>query len=956
MRRLHATTGGRPAALLNLLLVLALITSAVAPMAATAAPVVIASGTVTSASSTDPIPGAYVSVRFNDPGMGWSDLGGVTTDANGDYTIYDDAGNGAGEYQLTVSATSFVTQKDTPVSWDGATTVPMDFALTDATQISSGMVTDAATTAAIGGAQILAERDASGSGEWVQAGYAVTGIDGGYTVYDEAGLGAGNYRLTAIAAGYVADDITSAWDGSTPLALNLALDRPTPLATGTVSSSGLGLEGAYVWAEFHDPTSGEWWNAGSTITDANGDFSLLDIGQYGAGEYRFSAAAGGYQLGTQTGTWNGTDSLVVDFELLPETPLATGSITETVTGDPIVGATVQAEFYDADDKQWLYAGETLTVAGGAYELPDDYLYGAGDYRIWAWADGYEALTALVTRTGIETLHVDLVLSPPTLDAFEPDDTSGTAKPLVLGADPQARTLFPAGDLDWASFEATAGTTYAFETTQRGPVATDTYLTLFAGDGTTVLAQNDDSGSALARIEWLAEEDRTVYVRVRHADDGVGTGLYGLRAILDPTVPNQAPVAVADSYSVDEDEVLAVAAPGVLSNDTDPDSDPEFDPLTSVRDTDVADGELTLNSDGGFSYVPEADFFGTDTFTYHANDGELNSNTVTVTITVNPIDEPPTELVITPIAGASRIDTAIEASKKAFPEGADTVVIATGYNWPDALGGASLAGALGGPILLTKPDTLPATVLAEVDRLGAGKAVILGGTGAVSPAVESSLNAVLGSANVDRIAGDNRYETARMISARCVDELGASYDGTAFLATGLNFPDALGASPLAAAKGWPIYLVKPTTGADAALVSALRSDGVEHVLVLGGTGAIPDSIVGTIRTSVPSTTERLAGANRYATACDVASYGVDHAGLEWNRLAIATGQNFPDALAGGVLQGTSGSVMLLTPTTTLSTDVAQILEQNKATIAEVRFLGGTAAVSQAVRDAVQNILE
>ena len=95
----------------------------------------------------------------------------------------------------------------------------------------------------------------------------------------------------------------------------------------------------------------------------------------------------------------------------------------------------------------------------------------------------------------------------------------------------------------------------------------------------------------------------------------------------------APTAVANSYSVDEDGTLATAAPGVLTNDT----DPESGTLTAVLVTDVGNGSLTLNPNGSFSYTPTADFNGTDSFTYRANDGTFASNTVTVSITVVPGD-------------------------------------------------------------------------------------------------------------------------------------------------------------------------------------------------------------------------------------------------------------------------------------------------------------------------------
>ncbi len=313
---------------------------------------------------------------------------------------------------------------------------------------------------------------------------------------------------------------------------------------------------------------------------------------------------------------------------------------------------------------------------------------------------------------------------------------------------------------------------------------------------------------------------------------------------------------------------------------------------------------------------------------------------------------PGGLTIEPIAGTSRYATAIEASKKAFPDGAPCVVIATGSNWPDALGGGALAAAKGGPILLTQASVLPADVLAEIERLGATDAVVLGGEAAVGKPVFDALKAELGAGSVTRIGGAGRYQTAEMIAEASVAELGAAYDGTVFIATGSNFPDALGASPLAAAKGWPLLLSGPG-GLGASTLSTLNDIGATKALVLGGTAVVPDSVMGQLAGRSP---ERLQGAGRYGTARVVAEYGIAHAGLGWDKVAIATGENFPDALAGGVLQGLDGSVMLLTPGAYLHAEPQGALSANKADINTVRFLGGDSAVKPAARAQVQGVLE
>ena len=100
--------------------------------------------------------------------------------------------------------------------------------------------------------------------------------------------------------------------------------------------------------------------------------------------------------------------------------------------------------------------------------------------------------------------------------------------------------------------------------------------------------------------------------------------------------NDAPVAVNDSYNTNEDTVLNVSSPGVLSNDTDVDGDT----LKAIKVTNPSHGSLTLNADGSFSYTPNLNYNGSDSFTYKANDGKLDSNIVTVNITVNPVNDAP----------------------------------------------------------------------------------------------------------------------------------------------------------------------------------------------------------------------------------------------------------------------------------------------------------------------------
>jgi putative cell wall-binding protein len=276
------------------------------------------------------------------------------------------------------------------------------------------------------------------------------------------------------------------------------------------------------------------------------------------------------------------------------------------------------------------------------------------------------------------------------------------------------------------------------------------------------------------------------------------------------------------------------------------------------------------------------------------------------------------------------------------------VIATGENWPDALGGSALAGAVRGPILLTETSALPSAVKAEIKRLGAKDAYIVGGYGAVSAAVESELEGAL-PGMVKRLAGADRYGTSKAVANEVITILGGYYDGTAIVATGMDYPDAMAAAPLASGLGWPILLANPATGA--VYVPAATDSAV----IAGGAKAVTSATESGLKTKLgAANVVRKGGSTRYQTAAMIAEHGA-MSGLMWNGVGIATGQAFPDALAGGAALGQMQAVMLLTPTASLDPYAQAMLDDHKAHIDAIHFLGGTAAVSPAVEAEVKQVL-
>lgn len=139
-------------------------------------------------------------------------------------------------------------------------------------------------------------------------------------------------------------------------------------------------------------------------------------------------------------------------------------------------------------------------------------------------------------------------------------------------------------------------------------------------------------AATGVINWTPTEEQAVPQRytIRLADAAGNE----VTQIVDVTVYGDIP-ADTDSYTVDEDETLTVdAASGVLAND----GDDESGTLTAAIVTGPAHGELAFNADGSFTYTPDANFFGTDEFTYQATDGDADSNIARVVITVTSQDD------------------------------------------------------------------------------------------------------------------------------------------------------------------------------------------------------------------------------------------------------------------------------------------------------------------------------
>jgi len=190
-----------------------------------------------------------------------------------------------------------------------------------------------------------------------------------------------------------------------------------------------------------------------------------------------------------------------------------------------------------------------------------------------------------------------------------------------------------------------------------------------------------------------------------------------------------------------------------------------------------------------------------------------------------------------LAGANRYATAAAVSASGFGPGVSVAYIATGTNFPDALAAGPVAARAGGPILLVTREGIPGETAAELSRLRPGAIVVLGGSGVISDGVLAMLRGYATSGVASRISGPDRYATAAAVSA---SRWGANVPTTAFVATGLNFADALAAVPLAGLMDVPLLLTDPRSLSAAAAAELQRLDPSE-VIILGSSGAVSDVV-------------------------------------------------------------------------------------------------------------------
>ncbi|MDY6077651.1 cell wall-binding repeat-containing protein [Mobiluncus sp.] len=272
---------------------------------------------------------------------------------------------------------------------------------------------------------------------------------------------------------------------------------------------------------------------------------------------------------------------------------------------------------------------------------------------------------------------------------------------------------------------------------------------------------------------------------------------------------------------------------------------------------------------------------------------------------------------------------------------DTAVLVRDDDYPDALVAGPLAANYNAPILMTPTKQVPHRVVDALRTYGFTKVILVGNSGAISAGAASQLqNAGF---QVQRLGGQDRYRTAGAVADHLLAARGRDKSDV-YLATGVDYPDALSASS-AAIKNVGVVLLTPRRTVDGTSQGWMNSAKAAKVVAVGGPA------VAAAEKSV-HLDEKQVGVDRYETAEKVASaYFPPNPG----RIAVATGKDFPDATLAASLTARTGSPLVLTRPDTLTKPTTQFLTRNRASVRKVDVVGGKAAVTEKVRGEIYSAL-
>jgi uncharacterized repeat protein (TIGR01451 family) len=463
----------------------------------------------------------------------------------------------------------------------------------------------------------------------------------------------------------------SDWFPATPITNSFTVTAPNsaPVSTNDIYSVtedvALNIPAAGVLANDYDADgdslSAIWFSGpsnGSLTLNADGSFTYTPTNDYtGADSFTYGASDGlltGAVATVSLSVTNINDAPVLgldEFPAVEDTPLDLPVLDNDgdVDGDPLTISSV--------------TDTNVTIIGGTnlvYIPPADF-NGTNTFTYIVDDGNGGSVTGSVTVT-VGAVNDDPTLNgesgstaedtPLTVDVLANDsDVDGDNLTLLAGPVASNGTATVSGDeitfTPDADFNGTGTVTYYVTdgtVTNSAQLVVTVTIDVLAndsdpdGDGLTLISATASNGTVSVSGSDITFTPSTNFNGsasvTYYVTDGAVTNSARIDLTVDPV--NDVPVAQADSYGVDEDGTLNIAAPGVLGND----DDVEGDSLSAILFSDVTNGTFSLNLDGSFTYMPDADYEGADSFSYYAVDGFATSAVSSVTISVNGIPDAP----------------------------------------------------------------------------------------------------------------------------------------------------------------------------------------------------------------------------------------------------------------------------------------------------------------------------
>jgi putative cell wall-binding protein len=488
--------------------------------------------------------------------------------------------------------------------------------------------------------------------------------------------------------------------------------------------------------------------------------------------------------------------------------------------------------------------------------------------------------------------------------------------------------------------------------------------------------------ALTGTTLIADETVTVYYKDAASGTKFTCGTFTAKIV--PSVVSLSKISIPATSTMAIDDIADMPSVSYYPSNTTDSREVTWSivPGTGTAEFVNADGNTVGAWDAKTVVGIKALTAGTVTLTATPTVGGVAAASQTITIA-----DKATSVYYERLSGDTRYLTAAAIAKQAFAdETPDAAVLVSGMSFADALTASGFAGGLDLPILLTDTSALPDATKDLITGWGVKTIYIIGGTAVVTKDVETALTSA-GVTTINRYAGDDRYETAKVVYLNGLTANSGSsiWGDSAVIATGLKAADALSISPWTYSKAMPIFLAGDNGVLDNSSLTIAKSFATTYLL--GGTAVVNKDAETALKAVSGHTATRLAGDDRYETSVAIAkkfatntSYytSADHTTLAsvsfYNNTAYASGldAHYADALVGGMLQGRMetdvsdyfdangqqavlaiGAPILLVDGTsgagfTLTTDE---LTKASANVSQLWILGGTAAVTTETQNAI-----